>query len=240
MKKSLLFLTAALSLMLTSCFDMVEEIYLNRDGSGKYVYTIDMSEIFSDPMMGQIMAQSMSEQMGTEELEIDSVINFSEIQAAPASLSAQERELFGRMTLTMQLSQSKSKGIITINFPFNKVSEINQFNDIYAKMQTDGGMGMAAAGMSPVTSEFFVNGKVFSRKVTSTGKPSDAMDEETLSMARMMFADAKMKTIYHLPGQVRKTDIEGAEINGSTVTVTNGLMDVLDGNANFNGEIKFR
>lgn len=243
MNKSLLFLTLAMSFFMTSCFDMVEEIYLNRNGSGKYVYTIDMSSLMSDPMMGQIMAQSMNEQMGTETLEIDSVIRFSEMEQAPASFTAEEKALFNKIEMNLLMSQSKGKGIITISFPFDKMSQVNQFNALLSKLQNEGdggSLGMAGMGMSPITSEFSVNGKTFNRKTTSTGKPSDQMDEETLSMARMMFTEATLKTIYHLPGRVRSTTLKEAAVDGKTVTTTFNLMDILDGNVDYNGQIKFK
>lgn len=232
-----------MSLFLTSCFDIVEEVYLNRNGSGKYLYTIDMSALLSDPMMGQIMAQSMSEQMGSDELEIDSLIRFADMEEPPASLSAEEKAIFNRIEMNILMSQSGGKGIITITVPFDKIGQINQFNEMLSKLQSEGdsgGLGMAGMGMSPVTSEFSVNGKTLGRSTTSTGKPSDQMDEETLSMARMMFTEAKLKTIYHLPGKVRSTTLKDASTEGSTVSTTYNLMDILDGKVDYNGQIKFR
>ena len=64
LKKLLFFMCAAAMLTLTGCFEMVEEVYLNRDGSGKYLISIDMSDLFSDPMMKGIMEQAAKEQAG--------------------------------------------------------------------------------------------------------------------------------------------------------------------------------
>lgn len=38
-------------LFLISCFDIIEEVYLKRDGLGKYIVIIDMSGLMSDGFM---------------------------------------------------------------------------------------------------------------------------------------------------------------------------------------------
>ena len=59
-----------LALLTTGCFEMLEDLYVNADGSGKYQITIDMSGMFSDPFMGEMMKQGLQEETGEEALEM--------------------------------------------------------------------------------------------------------------------------------------------------------------------------
>lgn len=238
MKKQLLFVTAILSLTLTSCFELVEEIWINADGSGKYEYTMDLSQVMQDDFMGGIMAQSIAEQMGQEELEIDSVLNFASLEDLPASLSSRQQQLLAQLTMKMDMSQSRKTGKILISFPFKTLSELDEINQLYQTL-TEEGVNLGGAGMSPVRSMFSLQRKKFSRTSSVENVLAD-MDEEGLEMAKMMMADATIKSVYHLPGKVRKTTMAAAEIEQSTVTVTHKLLDVLDGKANFDGEITFK
>lgn len=238
MKKQLLFVTAILSLTLTSCFDLVEEIWINSDGSGKYEYTMDLSQVMQDDFMGGIMAQSIAEQLGEEELEIDSVLNFAKLEDLPASLSGRQRELLEQLTMRMDMSQSRKTGKILISFSFKTLSELDEMNQLYQAL-TDEGVNLSGASMSPVRSMFSLQRKKFSRTSNVENVLAD-MDEEGLEMAKMMMADATIKSIYHMPGKVRKTTMASADIERSTVTVTHKLLDVLDGKANFDGEITFK
>ncbi|MCB0568646.1 MAG: hypothetical protein KDC66_02735, partial [Phaeodactylibacter sp.] len=61
MKKIILYLLGGSLLFLTSCIETLEEIYLNKDGSGKYSLTLDMSELFANPMMKAMLDEAAKE-----------------------------------------------------------------------------------------------------------------------------------------------------------------------------------
>ena len=46
-------------LFFTSCFDILEEVHLQKNGSGKYLLTMDMSGIMSDPFMKEAIGEAM-------------------------------------------------------------------------------------------------------------------------------------------------------------------------------------
>ena len=79
--RKLTMLLLGLSLMsLTSCIDMLEELYLNKDGSGTYNITFDMSGLFSDPMMKGMLEEMIPSDAKTGILifpNLDVEINFT-------------------------------------------------------------------------------------------------------------------------------------------------------------------
>lgn len=251
MRKWSYVLVAVLGLMATSCLDMIEEVYLNKDGSGEYLLTVDMSELFSDPMMGEMMVNSMKEESGVEALELDSVITIQEMSGGslPASLTAKEREVLNRAEMRMQMSESKKMGLIKIRFPFNDVAEMTDFQTAFGKISEEseddpaGGMGgLMGGGLTGNNiSLWMLSGRTLTREIPEVNTDAlDDMDEETMSMMKMFFADATWQTVYHLPGKVKKCSIEGAEIDGKTVTIEYPFLDLMEEQPDMGGEIKFK
>jgi hypothetical protein len=241
MKRWIFGLVAILAFSMTSCLDMMEEITLNQDGSGIYELKFDMGALFSDPFMMSIMAEAMQEEGGPSEIEVDSMINMA--GNLPVDATARERELANRIEARMQMSQSKGIGLMTIKFPFNNVAEINEFQEVFGKMDDDGsGMGgMMGGGLTPNSSLFSLDGRTLIRSIPDVEMDMmEMLDDETMSMMKMMFADASWTTTYHLPGRVRSCDIEGAEVDGKTVVVQLPFLELIEEQPNLSGSIKFR
>jgi hypothetical protein len=251
MKNWMFVLLTGLSLALTGCFDMMEEVYLNKDGSGRYLYTVDLSKMFEDSFMKDIMAEGLKSQTGESELEMDSIIRFSDMENLDQSgdLTDKERQLVDRLTLHMQISQKAGKGKIVMEFPFDKLEEVNQFSSLMEKIgkEEEGGGGglmgglMGGSGLSPMETAFRLKGRTLSRELTDKGgNLSEALDQETLDMMKMFFENATFKTVYHLPGKVVKADFENAVVDGNTVSVDYPFLDLLEGEVDTGGEIKFK
>ena len=67
MRKFFFILSLGSILFLTSCLDVIEEIHLNRDGTGKFKISMDMGSLFSDPFMKGLVEESLREESGIEE-----------------------------------------------------------------------------------------------------------------------------------------------------------------------------
>lgn len=241
-----------LALATSGCFEMLEDVYLNNDGTGKYEITIDMSGMLSDPFMGEMMKQGMKEETGREVLEIDSLISFTDMQEGglPASLTDKDRAILDRTQMRMRMSESEKIGKFVISFPFKTLSELNDFQKTFAKLSEEGGdqaggmSGLMSGGgaMAGSTSSWELSGRTLSRVVDAgdaAGMLGD-MDEETLGMMKMMMADASFTTTYHLPGKVKKATIDNAEVDGKTVVVSYKFLDILEDQPDTGGTIKFK
>ncbi|MCB0607055.1 MAG: hypothetical protein H6562_08940 [Lewinellaceae bacterium] len=244
LKKLLFFMCAAAMLTLTGCFEMVEEVYLNRDGSGKYLISIDMSDLFSDPMMKGIMEQAAKEQAGqNEEMEIDSIVRFSELPNAD-HLTSDEKMILKPLVMHIIMSESKSKMAFNMEYPFKDIADVKKMNEALTKLEGQDGaganpmMGGPAGLMQGNQAGFSLKKKMLSRLPVKVDK--DAMEAEGMEFAKMFLESAKFKTIYHLPGKVKKTTIPNATVDGSTVTVENGVLDIMEGKAKQDGDIKFK
>ncbi len=252
-KLSYLFIVV-LGVFMTSCLDMIEEVFLNADGTGEYNLTIDMSGLFSDPFMKEMMMEGLKEEAGLEELEIDSLISIEDFAGNfPPTLTYDERDLLNRTEVKMRMSQSEELGMFKISFPFNSIEEITAFQGAFDKINAaseEGGAGGAAGPMgglmgggmtSGSNSIWSLSGRKLSREVVLPEEnPLDDLDEESMGMLKMFFADATYQTIYHLPGRVRKCSIENAEIDGRTVTVSYPFLDMIEEQPNLSGDIRFR
>lgn len=243
MKKILILLLGASMTLLTGCFDIVEEVFLNKDGSGKYHITMDMSGLFTDPFMKGMMEDALKQQAGADaegELEKDSVVYFKDLPEA-ADLSAEDQKILENMLMRMTMSESKKQMLIRIEYDFNKVDDINKMSKVLAKVGADQqlGGGMPGGNFMSGESANFTWKKGLLKRLPVEMSASKEMDE-SMEMMKMFLGSASYKTIYHLPGKAKKVTIPNATIEGTIVTVENKMLDMMDGKAKLDGEIKFK
>lgn len=237
-----LILGASLMFLNTGCFDIVEEVFLNKDGSGKYLVTMDMSSLFTDSFMKGMLEEALKEQEGASaSMEKDTVIYFKDMPEAD-ELSREELKLIEKAVVRMTMSDKKQQMLINMEMPFSNIEDVNKITKVMEKIGADQQMGggMMGGGMMTGSSALFAFKKGTLTRLPAPKMSEEAKTDENLEMMKMFLGDAKYKTIYHLPGKVKKAKIEGAEVDGSTVTVTSSLLDMIDGKVKVDGEIKFK
>ncbi len=247
-------LTLCLGLALTSCFDLLEEIELNKDGSGVYSMTMDMGEMLSSPFMRMALEEQMEEngELDASEMKVDSVINYLESPKA-ADLTPAERAVIAKLNARISMDMEAGEGGFFMVLPFDDVEEINILQEGLEKLDEEDGAEatddsdnpfaglFGGGGMQPSDSRFRLNKRTLIREVTVGKLPFDDMEDESMDMVKMMFDGATMTTIYRLPGRVKNTTIESAEVEGKTVTVSYDLVELFEGEIpDTGGEIKFR
>jgi hypothetical protein len=244
--RKLIMLFLGLSLFsLTSCIDMLEELHLNKDGSGTYNITFDMSGLFSDPMMKGMLEEMMQNQDGLNlegglSQEMDTLIRFADLPAS--ELQKLDRpEFWKQVSMRMVMSERQKAFKTELKLDFSSLDDIDYFYKNLDKIGQNNGGGAMGGGMT----EFLPSGGLFKLSKRNlqrlpAPKPSNSMNEEEMSMAKMFFSAATYKTVYHLPGRVAKTNIPGAEVTGNTVTINNSFLDIMEGRTKLEGEIKFK
>jgi hypothetical protein len=247
MKKLSYLVVLVLMFTMTSCIDIIEEMSLNKDGSGKYVVIMDMSSLMADGMkeMLQGMAQEEDGENAFSDMpsELDTIIYFSN---APDSVKAKfaHPEILKKTVLRTEISDSKELMRMTFSIDFDKVKEIDYFLADLDKMQGDGGsMPNMGSGLFPTGSPDQNLFKLAKRKLIRANPPKSddlAMEDEEMQMLKMFFAEAKYTTIYHLPGKIKKTTIPNAVVEGKKLTLVTPLMDILEGKANMGGDISYK
>ncbi len=243
MRKFLVFLVGASTMMLTSCIDMVEQMYLNKDGSGKYVMEFDMSGMFSNPFMMGMMEESMKKELQLEEgekLEKDSMMYFRDMPGAD-NLTADELKMLGDAKIHMVMSEEKKQLKASTEIAFNSLPELEKINVLIQKVSGEDGQ---TGGMMGGTSPFSSGARFQLKKRTLTRMPTppvgNVFEDEQMQMAKMIFEGATVTTIYHLPGKVKKTSIKNAKIDGKTVTVTSDILDLMEEKVAIEGDIIFK
>ncbi len=258
MKKLIYLLVGFCMLSMTSCIDIVEEMFLKKNGSGKYVITMDMSALMEAGT--KEMLEDMMKEEGADEnepamdMEQDTTIYFSE---APDSIRNKfsHPEILDKVYVSIKMSEKEEKMIMQFAIDFDKLKEVDYFLKDLDKLQAsndipgglggatgDDGKGGGGGGLLPTSSG--ANGlfKLVKRKFTRLpgDKMEESMNSEELQMAKMFFADASYTTIYHFPGKIKKTTMENAQIDGKKLTIVTPLIDILEGKAKLEGDICFK
>lgn len=247
MKRFLLLLVTSSLFFLTGCLEVLEDVYLNADGSGKYQITMDMSKLFSDPMLKSIIDEQAKKEAGADmdaPLEMDSIMYFRD---APEfnQLNAEDQSLIKDVAIKMNASESEEEMIIQMVFPFKTLDDFAKMGKVMEKLDINkeggGAAGMMGNGMFGTQgAQFALNKRMLSRLPMPDASKLLGQDEDNLAMMKMFFEGASYTTVYHLPGKVKKTNIPNATVDGKMVTVENNFLDILEGKAKIAGDIKFK
>ncbi len=219
--KFLLRILVLLSVVITpSCLEMVEEISLEKNGSGNYSMAVDMSQ----------MMEMLSGLMGdTDDPTTDA---FAQMDSAIQETVKKLRQIEGISNVSHQ-----SEGYrFSVNYSFSSVEALNQAN------LNEDNESAAMLGMSG--SNYSLAKRVFSRQSVPISDMLGEMDDEEgmMDMVKMFMADASYKQIYHMPGQVKSAANDNSEISSDKRTVTTEipLLDWMNGDADIGNAIKFK
>lgn len=234
-------------LFFTSCFDILEEVHLKKNGSGKYLVTMDMSGILSDPFMKEAIGEAMKSEgskMGMNIMEMDTSFSFASSPEAQ-SLSVADRKLLDQVVVNMTGNEKKGVLKMGLTVNFNSLDEMESISKVMKKVSDE---QEAGAGANPMFGggQFSNFGNLFSMKkkklfAREAAPPLEGLlDDETKGMMSMLLGASTYRTVYNMPGKVKKTTIPNAEVDGKVVTVENPMLDILDQKVKLDGEIKFK
>jgi hypothetical protein len=240
-----------LLLSTTSCFDILERLQVNKDGSGEYLLEIDMSE-----MIGMIKAFSGGsegedgEAWNPEEpTRMDTLIRFADM---PDSLSRTWKypQVTARGLIGMSMDMEASQMMLRIRLPFNRVEEINQFgHDMGSGLAAlDDPIGASSPGeLSSIlpgmeSDQFSFKPKQLSRKPIDWSQAQAELSQEERDMANMVLGNANYTVEYILPGKVKKVEGLGYAISedGKTVRGQFRLGDLMQGKADLGLNIPYK
>ncbi len=144
MRKIYLSLIAAGAIVLFSgCYDTIQELTLNKDGTGTISYTNDMSALIA-------MAKQMG---GGEQLEnagkgkMDSTISLSQMADSIPGLTAPEKAMVKTGTLHINMDMEAEKFFTKLSFPFSTPAQIASLNQLSGKIMGESTKKQVSAGM---------------------------------------------------------------------------------------------
>jgi hypothetical protein len=219
MSKSKILITTCLlsaSLLLSGCLSVLEEVTLNKDGSGTYSLTLDMSAVKGFIEMAKEMAQ-------------DSSANKNEVPEIPNIQDASMTQL-GEQLISVKTSLSGIAGISNVqetndttefkfgyNFQFATVEALNRALRVINKEKYESKTGEV----------FKFDGKVFVRNADGDigAQLQNALaenDEEGSSdMVKMFFSDFTYTQKYRFAEQkVKKNSNKSGSIDADEKVVT--------------------
>ena len=228
---------------LSSCLNIIEELQLNRDGSGVYLLTFDLNKMMDDEFTKNMLHQMIEEQGSLSYkqdslIKIDSTLYFRDMPEVDRRKMG-NAEFWNRVKLLVKADEKEKMMQFSLQIDFDEITDIDYFYQNLDKLEAQNAFGNTWSQNSWVPENMLFELK--KKKLIRLSAPQQSeLKGEELDFAKMFFQDATYKTIYHLPGKVKKTSIPGANIDTNTVTVIHNFIDVLEEKAAMEGEIKFK
>jgi hypothetical protein len=205
-----------LFVLLTGCLNITEEIFLEKNGSGKYVSTLDMSKM--KEMLDMLKAFN-PDSSSTQDSDLSKMDSISDMLG----------DFSGIPGITDIKKEKKDENTYVVSFNFRDIAALNEA--MKRKNKKDSAV---------VKGDFFsfTPGK-FNCNDTSLSGLNDAMkgmggDQASgdsiamaMTMVKGMMGDMKYTSIYHLPGKISSYSNKLATLSedGKTLTLVLNLFD---------------
>ncbi len=210
-------LIAASVFTMTACFDITEEITVNKDGSGTYVSVTDASKLSEQLQMLAAM-DTTGQLIPKMKFTLDSSFNVNFKQYAT---------LKGVSKVKVDTSKEY---VYKVTLDFADINALNSVINVDKK---------EAAQKNLYT---WSKGKL-TRKDSGIGGMGemDMEDEQQKEMAKSMLKDMKYSIIYHLPKKVSSVTNKVAKISDDkkTVTLECSLLDIMDKKVSLSNEVNY-
>ena len=248
------FIVLAISLCCSGCLDIVEDVQLNEDGSGQYQLTFDFRGMYNISSFEAIMEDLTWEEreFGVQPFndQIDTVIYFKDLIAGRES-EFKNPEFWEKVSMHTQFDRYQKLLSFEIKADFEQLSDIDDFYEEFGKIQrvptnfdsnTDSGIELTSSIGRPLQ---FAQGVLFEwNKKSFTRHPvkrwEDQIDLDQLQFLKQFMPNATYKTVYHLPGKVKKSSIPNGKISDNVLTAEYPLLDIYEGEVQLEGEIRFK
>jgi len=251
MKKLMVLVLIASSLLLAGCFESTQEITLNADGSGTISNTNDMSALLG-------LAKQMG---GGKELDkageksIDSSFSLAPGADSIPNLTEEEKALVRKGTAGIVMNLKEGKFVTNIKFPFNTPGEIVKANNLSGKVLAEtmksqaGGNIPGGAGQMPEVTSIddyytyeFSNGEL--KKKLNKEKFTGAANDEYLKgikEAAGMGLEMKATYIINLPRPAKEAEGKGIKLSEDKkkVTIVVSIDDFFDDPSLLEYKIKY-
>jgi len=253
-------------IIFSGCFDTLEEVTINENGSGSFVNSLDMGKLLG---LAKTMGSGKDEMKDFDKLKMDTVIYLKDVKDSLKNLNAAEKNIAATGALKILVDATDDKMNFTFTFPFSKTSEIAGIQNILKKAKQDiiddimqkimgeeGGKNEALLGnedgdenkenMGASIDEYYTSvyekGK-FTRKLNKE-KYANVEDDKSLKslqeMAQLGMA-INMKTIINLPKPAKKAEGKGLKLSDDKkkITMEGTLDDFFEDASYFEYDIEF-
>ena len=214
MKKIIrILLFAVLGFTATGCLDIIEEINLNKDGSGTYITAYDITKLADTYGTLDSTGQSIKDTKKT----LDST--FEVLKNKIASLNG----------VSAAYLDKSEKNVTKLRLNFTNINVLNKVLD----------QDKQDAGEKNLYSQS--KGKLTRKDGGISSLMGGDEEEEQNEMMSPFLAEMKYRIIYHLPAAVKKMTNEDATLSNDkkTVTLEVSIEDVKEKRKTLSNEIKY-
>lgn len=223
--------------ILAGCFDITEEIFLERNGSGKYLSTIDLRQMKDMINMLKTMVPDSAKQeengdLGGLEDSLQSM--WKDLESIPG-ISEVKREKKEEWVYLISFRFANARALNEAMTKRKKPEEQQQSGNFYSFTPgTFACNDTSLAGMSDI-----VKGMDPPAKTDSTQGDSTMM---AMNMMKSFMGDMKYTSIYHLPGKVSSFTNKKATLSKDrkTLRLSFNLTDETDTVKTLVNEIKYK
>ncbi len=207
----------ALSFTATGCLDMVEEISLNNDGSGTYVYSMDVSKLV-EQLKPLASLDSTGQMMNNLYKNFDS------------TYTSYVQKYEGINGVSNVRYDKSTADVYKITLDFTNVDVLNTVVDITKGEEVETGLYTWSKGR-------------FNRKDGGVAISDELLgDDENKEMAELYLKDMTYSLILHFPGKVKSVSNKNAVLsdNDRTVKASYSMSEIRDKNKSLQNEIKYK
>ncbi len=218
MKKLINFLLlVATVLSVSSCFEITEEVTVNKNGSGNYISTIDATKL-SEQMQMLAAFDTTGEMVPKLKYSLDST--FSETFKKYAKVKG---------VSNVHVDTSKPY-VYKVSLDFKDTEVLNEVVNLDKKGADRQNLYAWKKGQ--------LSRKDFALNLDDMKMEDDSQKE----MAKSMLEGMKYTIIFNLPGKVKKSTNNEAKIsdNKKTVTLSCSLLDVMDKKVSLGNEVTYK
>ena len=266
--KNLTLFFAVMLILLSSCTSFTEKLFLESDGSGKFYYSLDMSDMLGNEMLEGFIPMLTDEidkgnsdgkpsitdsiqqyLSGEESFSFDTMISFADVpDSIVQKIDDPELLKFAKnMTLGFHADSDEKVAIMTLGMEFDKIEDIAKSFEAINKLSKKEGKKDEVTDKLGSFKEMWGGFTISKKKLirekvdpNNEGLKELTENDDALGMMELFFGNTKFITEYHFPGKVKKVTIPNAKIKGNTVIVENDVLDVLKRNVGMDGYIKFK
>ena len=233
MKKLRYVFVALIVCLAAACFEVNEDIVINKDGTGVYNTKMDMSA-----MVEMIKTMASEEDLAKNGMgrSLDTVLKMKDILDSVQDLTPDQKRLLQGGTMAMKMNMDENILKADINFPFHSFKDLedlmqgntmgNMGDILKQAMAKDKGESAAPAGpgFEQINGVFdvIVNKNTISRKVNKAKYDSLMQRPEMAQMQQMMGSGFEVltTTTIKLPRPVKKADNPLVKLSADKKTIT--------------------
>jgi hypothetical protein len=230
MKRSISFFIMTCCILLAGCFETTQEVTINKDGSGIFSNTTDLSNLIG--LLKQMGGDEAGKMQNT-----DTIIFLAGMADSIAGLTTAQKGIVNKGMMKLKLNMQDEKLLVKLDFPFEKLSDVKLLKEILPKLsisalkklpggnQMPAGAGEADSTKIKTFDNFFddtVSNNVISKTLNKT-KYATAADDEFMKQLQQlsgMGSPITVNYIVNLPKPARKVEGKAAKLSDDKKKVT--------------------